>query len=167
MNNKNYTKTDLTIDLKNVCHDEDHHPPLLRRERNSDYGMFCEHFDYDVQNWFLHIDNKKRIDLIEQLAGLIKQTTIIDTPHPRRKDMICADLPPRLGRQSSIAPSKMESYPEDYEHDEEITPPKIRVPCLTPLQNESNDKFMDDNIFNLNMTRGSQPKNFILSDDEL
>jgi len=166
MSDNNYKKIDLTIDLKK-SEDDDYCPPLLRRERNSDYGMFCEYFEDDVKNWFLHISNNKRIELIEQLAGMIKHTTIIDTPHPRRHhDGIINDLPPRLGRQSSIAPSKMESYPEDYEHDEEITPPKIRVSGLTPLQNESNDKFMDDHIFNVNMTRGSQPKDFSISDDQ-
>ena len=45
--------------------------PKLRRERKSDYGFFPEHFEDDVINWFNHIDNKKRADLIHQLVNLM------------------------------------------------------------------------------------------------
>ena len=45
--------------------------PRLRRERKSDYGFFPEHFEDDVINWFNHIDNKKRADLIHQLVNLM------------------------------------------------------------------------------------------------
>ncbi len=43
-------------------------PPLLRRERRSDYGVFELHFEDDVKKWFKHIDNNKRIELINILA---------------------------------------------------------------------------------------------------
>ena len=43
-------------------------PPPLRRERRSDYGVFESHFEDDVKNWFKHINNKKRIELIHILA---------------------------------------------------------------------------------------------------
>lgn len=45
--------------------------PKLRRERKSDYGFFPEHFEDDVINWFNHIDNKKRADLIHHLVNLM------------------------------------------------------------------------------------------------
>ena len=43
----------------------------LRRELKSDYGVFPENFEDDVNNWFLYISNEKRIDLITTLARYI------------------------------------------------------------------------------------------------
>ena len=165
MSNKDSNKVDLKIDLKKCNNDEilDDHPPPLRRERSSDYGMFCDYFEDDVLNWFHHIDNKKRADLIERLASLIKYDTFVDTPHPRRlvvqSPTFSSIHPPRLGRQSSVAPSKMETFFEH--HEESITPPKIDVPQVVPLQNvnESIDKYVDDTVFNVTMTRGNLLRN--------
>ena len=59
-------------------------PPLLRRERKTDYGVFESNFEVDVKNWFKHIDNNKRIELINILAKHIAYTpeTILRPPTP-------------------------------------------------------------------------------------
>lgn len=38
---------------------------------SSFYGVFEPGFEEDVHNWFLHINNKKRIELINKLANYI------------------------------------------------------------------------------------------------
>lgn len=47
------------------------HIPKLRRERQSDYGMFDKNFEDDVINWFQYIDKKKKIEIIHTLVDMV------------------------------------------------------------------------------------------------
>ena len=144
---ENDDKTELKIDLTD---DMLSRPPLIR-ERQSDYGMFDQHFEHDVKNWFQHIDNRKRAELIEDLALLIKTNIILNTPYPRsgvqspnylnRNSSI-----PRLGRQISnagnLAPPKLNPFFE-----EELTPPKVHTPSLEPRDTRKFNGINTDQIF--------------------
>lgn len=58
--------------------------PKLRRERQSDYGMFDEYFEDDVVNWFRYISNDKRTELIHILVDMLcyTKTQYLDSPIP-------------------------------------------------------------------------------------
>ena len=71
------------------------HIPKLRRERQSDYGMFDKNFEDDVINWFQYIDKKKKIELIHTLVDMvyydhpnIKPTYYADSPIPKMNNKI-------------------------------------------------------------------------------
>jgi hypothetical protein len=74
--------------------------PKLRRERQSDYGMFNKHFEDDVLNWFHCIDKKKKIELVHTLIDMIscdehiRNASYIDSPRPNVKSVY-----KRLGSQ--------------------------------------------------------------------
>lgn len=88
----------------------------LRRERQSDYGIFDEYFEEDVLNWFNFIDNKKKAKLISILAESMCYPNLfnnsINKQHVKhRSKPVDLSNPPiripfRLGRQSK------ESYSE-------------------------------------------------------
>ena len=68
--------------------------PKLRRERQSDYGMFDKHFEDDVINWFQYIDKKKKLEIIHSLVDMIyydkhcslRPTYYADNHIPRTRD---------------------------------------------------------------------------------
>ena len=68
--------------------------PKLRRERQSDYGMFDQYFEDDVVNWFRYITNNKRKELIHILVDMLySNTTLYNSDDP---------LPNVNGRLGSI-----------------------------------------------------------------
>lgn len=67
------------------------HVPKLRRERQSDYGMFNKNFEDDVLNWFHCINKNKKIELIHILVDMIsyddysRNAFYVDSPRLKTK----------------------------------------------------------------------------------
>jgi hypothetical protein len=70
--------------------------PKLRRERQSDYGMFDQYFEDDVVNWFRYISNDKRTELIHILVDMLCYNNVSNTA-PHHLDSPLPNINNRLG----------------------------------------------------------------------
>ena len=70
--------------------------PKLRRERQSDYGMFDQYFEDDVVNWFRYISNDKRTELIHILVDMLYYNNVSNIA-PYHPDSPLPNINDRLG----------------------------------------------------------------------
>ena len=74
--------------------------PKLRRERQSDYGMFDQYFEDDVVNWFRYISNDKRTELIHILVDMLCYNNVCNIK-PHHPDNPFPNTKKRLGSMHS------------------------------------------------------------------